>query len=504
MRYIRIFWMKRAYPTTDGSAEGIMGVSRIDLSSRTAGCSRRTLLEYGVAGSALFCAFPMIAPQAVHAAQPGGIAVGRPRTWLLASASELRPAPPAAPTRAELDELLRMQALRSAVTNDAIRRWNEGAGVLPWTAVALDLVKRTRRNPVQAGRGLALLHAAINDAVVAAFDAKEAYFRERPAVVEPAILQQGPITPGVSTFPSEQAAIAGAASTVLIYLFPEETIARLNALATDAASACLAAGANYRSDVAAGLALGRAVGQRAVTRGQTDGSDREWDGTRLHSGEGYWAPTPPRYIPRPLEPLAGSWRTWAVPNVAALRPLPPPSWGTPEWAAQLDAVRQAVAKRTQEQAKTTLFWAGNDGTVSPAGLWLQIARDMSKRDRLNTLQTAQAMAMTSIAIADAFICCWDAKYTYWSARPIQADITLDIQFPTPPFPSYTSGHATISGAAATVLGHIFPNDADDLDARAVEAKNSRLWAGFHYPIDNDVGLAQGRQIGRLVVETVTL
>jgi hypothetical protein len=62
-------------------------------------------------------------------------------------------------------------------------------------SIALDLVKRTRRNPIRAGRGLALLHAAINDAVVAAFDSKEAYFRERPAVVEPAILQQGPIAP---------------------------------------------------------------------------------------------------------------------------------------------------------------------------------------------------------------------------------------------------------------------------------------------------------------------
>jgi hypothetical protein len=114
-----------------------------------------------------------------------------------------------------LDELLRMQALRSAVTNAAIRRWSDGAGVLPWTTIALDLVKRSRRNPVRAGRALALLHAAINDAATAAYDAKEAYFRERPAVVEPAILQQGPITPGLSTFPSEQAAIAGAASTAL-------------------------------------------------------------------------------------------------------------------------------------------------------------------------------------------------------------------------------------------------------------------------------------------------
>lgn len=478
-----------------------MGV--IELSSRRARCSRRTLLRYGVAGSTLFYAFPLIASRAVHAAPPGGTAIARPHTWLLASANQLRPPPPAAPTRGELDELLRMQALRSAVTNAAIAHWNEGAGVLPWTTVALDLVKRTRRNPVRAGRALALLHAAINDAVVAAFDAKEAYFRERPAVVEPAILQQGPITPGLSTFPSEQAAIAGAASTVLIHLFPEETIERINARASDAANTCLQAGANYRSDVAAGLALGRAIGKYAVTRGEADGSNQEWDGKRVHTGEGYWAPTPPRYIPYPLEPMAGTWHTWAVPDVAALRPPPPPAWGTPAWLAELDAVRQATAKRTPEQATAALFWAGNDGTVSPAGIWLEIARDMIKRDRLNTLQTARVLALTSIAMADAFVCCWDAKYTYWSARPIQGDVTLDVLFPTPPFPSYTSGHATISGAAAAVLGGIFPSDAHDLDARAVEAKNSRLWAGFHYPIDNDVGLAHGRQIGRLVLERET-
>jgi PAP2 superfamily len=480
-----------------------MGVSGIGLSSSDARCSRRRLLEFGVAGSALFCGFPLIGPQAVHAAQSNAKAVARRHTWLLASANELRPPPPAAATRAELDELLRMQALRSAVTNAAIRRWSDGAGVLPWTAIALDLVKRSRRNPARAGRALALLHAAINDVVAAAFDAKQAYFRERPAVVEPAILQQGPITPGLSTFPSEQAAIAGAASTVLAYLFPEEPAERIVALGTDAANACLQAGANYRSDVAAGLALGRAVGERAVSRGKADGSDADWDGVPAHSGEGYWAPTPPRYIPEPLEPMAGTWKTWAVRDVAALRPPPPPAWGTPAWRAELDAVRQAVAGRTPQQAEAALFWAGNDGTVTPAGIWLEIARDLIKRDRLDTPQAARVLAMTSIAMADAFVCCWDAKYTYWSARPIQGDATLDVLFPTPPFPSYTSAHSTVSGAAAAALGVAFPSDAHDLVARAEEAKNSRLWAGFHYPIDNDVGLAHGRQIGRLVLERET-
>jgi membrane-associated phospholipid phosphatase len=441
-------------------------------------------------------------PLKINAAPFDQAAGARRYTWLLPAANALRPPSPAAPTRAEIDELLRMQALRSAVTNAAIRHWNDGAGVLPWTAIALDLVKRTRRNPIRAGRGLALLHAAISDAVVAAFDAKQAYFRERPAVVEPAILQQGPISPGVSTFPSEQAAIAGAASTVLIDLFPEETIERINAQASDAANTCLEAGANYRSDVAAGLALGRSIGQLAVTRGQADGSDLDWDGNRTHKGEGYWGPTPPRYIPYPLEPTAGSWRTWVVRDVAAIRPPPPPIWGSPAWRAELDAVRQATAQRTPEQAKAALFWAGNDGTVSPAGIWLEIARDLIKRDRLNTLQAANVLATTSVAVADAFICCWDAKYTYWSARPIQGDITLDVQFPTPPFPSYTSGHATISGAAATALGHAFPADADALLARAHEAKNSRLWAGFHFPIDNDVGLAHGQQVARLVIDAM--
>ena len=83
------------------------------------------------------------------------------------------------------------------------------------------------------------------------------------------------------------------------------------------------------------------------------------------------------------------------------------------------------------------------------------------------------------------------KYTYWTARPITADPTLDCLIPTPPFPSYTSGHSTISAAAATVLGHLFPDDAAALATRAEEAKDSRLWAGIHFPLDNEMGALGG-------------
>jgi membrane-associated phospholipid phosphatase len=112
---------------------------------------------------------------------------------------------------------------------------------------------------------------------------------------------------------------------------------------------------------------------------------------------------------------------------------------------------------------------------------------------------ARVLALTSVAMADGFICCWDAKYTYWTERPITADPSLDVLIPTPPFPSYTSGHSTISTAAATVLGYLFPADEADLTARAHEARSSRLWAGIHFPIDNEMGALGGGMIGRLVV-----
>jgi membrane-associated phospholipid phosphatase len=128
--------------------------------------------------------------------------------------------------------------------------------------------------------------------------------------------------------------------------------------------------------------------------------------------------------------------------------------------------------------------------------------DLILRDKLGTWSAANALAMMNVAIVDGFICCWDAKFTYWTARPITADPSLNVQIPTPPFPSYTSGHSTISAAAATVLAHVCPDDADTLIEQANEAKNSRLWAGIHFPIDNDMGATGGAQVGRLVVAAV--
>ncbi len=86
------------------------------------------------------------------------------------------------------------------------------------------------------------------------------------------------------------------------------------------------------------------------------------------------------------------------------------------------------------------------------------------------------------------------------ARPITADPDIKVLFPTPPHPSYPSGHASLSGAAAVTLAALFPDDEADLLGMAAEAAASRCWAGIHFPIDDDVGLATGHTVGYMVAE----
>jgi membrane-associated phospholipid phosphatase len=430
---------------------------------------------------------------------PNGIAdPGRWRTWLLGSGSVVRPIPPEAPTTAELDELRDLQARRMTGEVETVRRWNDVPSVLPWMKIALDLIKSGKPSAVRAGRVLSLLHTAMSDATVTALKAQAAARRPAPAAMIDGLT---PLVPpsGWFSYPSEHAAVAGAAAAVLTYLFPDVPAAEITQHEKHAVMSRLWAGANYRSDIEAGQALGRAVASFAVARGQTDGSDAVWDGRGQLTGEGYWKPTPPDFVETPTDPMAGSWRAWLMPRGDAARPTAPPV-GSPLWQSELGAVQDAVAHRTAKQEQAVHFWAGGAGTVTPGGLWLEIARDLIVRDELDLPHAARVLALTSVAIYDAFICCWDAKYAYWVARPITRDPSLDVLIPTPPFPSFTSGHSTISAAAATVLSHLFPDDAADLMAKAEEARQSRLWAGIHYPIDNEVGAAGGGIVGRLVVE----
>jgi membrane-associated phospholipid phosphatase len=452
-------------------------------------CTRRALL-----GSALALGTALAFPPTTSSETTTGLW----RTWLLTTGDELRPAAPAPPTPAELAELVELQRQGTAATLATTALWDDPAVVLPWTNLTLDLIRVHTPNPVRAARALALLHVALFDTLVATDDARRAFPRPGPAG-DGAIVSLGRTPESSSSFPSEHAAVAAAAAAVLVYLFPAEPAEALQPLADEAALSRLTAGRAFRSDLDAGQAIGRTVGERAVARGKADGSDASWDGSGRLTGDGFWEPTPPGFVQQPAEPLAGTWRTWILASGDQYRPPASPAYGSPAWEAELAGVQEAVTRRTPEQEAAVQFWAGGPGTVTPAGLWIEIARDLIVRDGLDAPHAARVLALVSVAMADGFICCWDAKYSYWTERPITADPSLNVLIPTPPFPSYTSGHATISTAAATVLGHLFPADEDALLERADEANRSRLWAGIHFPIDTEMGALGGGMIGRLVV-----
>lgn len=159
---------------------------------------------------------------------------------------------------------------------------------------------------------------------------------------------------------------------------------------------------------------------------------------------------------------------------------------------------------TDEQKRIADFWADGAGTVTPPGHWNRIALDLLAGAGWSTLRSARLLSALNTAQADAFIACWDAKYAYWSLRPVTAirrliDPNWLPYLVTPPFPSYVSGHSTTSAAASTVLGAFFPDRAAELRALAEQAAIARLYAGIHYRSDNEAGLALGRRVGAVAV-----
>lgn len=481
-----------------------MASTNLQPSSSSALFSRRTLLGSSLAAAALT---PLGSTRTVTAA-PGAkigpaVAVRQDassdpttwRTWVLASADELRPAAPLEPTAAEIDELLALQADRSDEAMTTIRRWTSRPAVLPWTEAGTAALDEFL-SPIRQYRANALLQAAMYDAVIAAYDAQDAYGRPAPSSFDERITPLDGVATDRPSFPSAEAAVAGAAAAVLAGVLPDAAPGRFTELADEAAVTLMHAGVAFRSDVEAGLALGRAVGERAVALAADDQPGSAWDGSGRLTGPGFWEPTGPAFVDPPVEPLAPFWRCWTLTSGDQFRPAAPPAFGAPGYQSQLGAVREAVARRTFEQARAANFW--QSGPASTA--WDNVAIDSIGRYGLDLPHAARALALTGIAIADAEVAAWDAKYAYWTARPITVAPELDILFDTPPFPSYPSAHAAVSNAAAVVLAHLFPNDQAGLLALASEAADSRAWGGIHFPIDNDAGQLLGRNVGYMVTE----
>jgi membrane-associated phospholipid phosphatase len=338
------------------------------------------------------------------------------------------------------------------------------------------------------------VHVAAYDALVAAWDAKYAYRRAAPADVD-ARVRALVDTRGVPSYPSEHAAVGEAVAAVLSYAFPGEDTLAFHALAREAGDARVAAGAAYPSDVTAGAALGRAVAARVIERARADGATASWTGA-VPVGEGLWRPTPNKFVRVPFDANAGAWRTWVLPNGTAYRPAPPPAVGSAAFARDLAELRALSTTRTLRQSDVARYWA----TDAPSVIWEKyMLRELADRG-VTPVRAARAQALASVAMYDAFVACWDAKFHYWMERPVTADSTLRTVFPTPPFPSYPSGHSTISSAAAEVFAELFPDAAGTYRDKAVEASLSRVYAGVHYRFDVEAGDSLGAKVGRAVVQ----
>ena len=424
-------------------------------------------------------------------------------TWV-ADGAALRPSPPpdatSAQTAREIDEIVRLQSAVTPELEAMIRRWDV-TPTAAWHQLALDrlgfywaLLPDVRAaTPARSARAFALLHVAMYDALVAVWDAKYAYGRRAPARADPRVRALVPLADEPS-YPSEHAAAAAAAAAVLAYLFPQEDTAGFHALERAAGDARVAAGAVYRSDVDAGYALGRAVASQVIAWARSDGSEAPWTGV-VPVGSALWRPTPPKFVETPFDPAAGSWRTWVIPSGDAFPLPPPPAPGSAAFTADLDELRRLSASRTAAQADVARYWASE----SPSARWEVFMEEEIERRQLGPVRAARALALGSVAAYDAMVACWNAKYAYWLLRPVSADPTIRTVFSTPPFPSYPSGHSTLSTAVSEVFAELFPDAAASYRATAEEASASRVLGGVHYRFDIVAGERLGLAVGAAVV-----
>ncbi len=259
-----------------------------------------------------------------------------------------------------------------------------------------------------------------------------------------------------------------------------------------------------------------------------------------------WQPTPPAYM-NGIEPHWEKIRPFAIDSAQQFKPVPPPEFSMEKDSKFYEEVMEVYEVRKSmigkgdksEEIAIAQFWDCNPYVsvtrghlmfatkkITPGAHWIGIAKIASRKSGADFAKTVYAYTKTSIAIADGFISCWDEKYRSNLIRPETVineylDDSWEPVLQTPPFPEYTSGHSVVSGAAAIALTDIFgDNFAFDDDTEVPyglpvrsftsfnqasdEAALSRMYGGIHYRAAIEVGIKQGRDLGKFIVDKLDM
>ncbi len=386
--------------------------------------------------------------------------------------------------------------------------------VLEWNQRAIDSTRLARNPPPLAAVLFATYHVAIFDAV----NGIDRHYH--------GWLVHDPAPAGANL----DAAVAGAAHTVQVALWSETTNPRNFQLAYEQALAGIPDGPGK----AAGLAWGRQVARRTLEWLAKSGYNKPIPGHYSSTEPGKWRETPSQFRPA-LLPFWGHVTPFVMTSPAQFRAPPPESLGSKAYAEELAFVarkgRRDNADRTEYQTLSTPFWNDDLGTATPPGHWNVVAQDIARRRHLSVVESARLFALLNMAEADAGISCWETKYYYNTWRPETALRELNAKLnphartdpdfipnmPSPPFPSYTSGHSTFSAAATRLMERFFGTDDIEfsvgsdalpgalrtfktLSAARIEAGMSRVWGGIHTMSDNLEAQKVGLEVGDWVFD----
>ena len=334
-----------------------------------------------------------------------------------------------------------------------------GNSITFWNKIVTEYGLENKLSPPRLARAYTLTHVAAHDALLEAKNFNQ--YRSTD---------------------SQEAIVSGAISEVLIYLFPEKSVA-IKDIALQTFEK------NMNDKTLTSFEFGQSVGKQVVSYAKNDGSDAVFSRT-IPTGDCKWRGT------NPLEPTAGQWKTMIISSGNEIQPLLPEPCDSEKYKEQIKEIVNASQNRTEEQIKIIHYW----GDTPPPTLWNNILSKQVQENKINLFDAARAYAYLNVGMYDAGVSTWNAKFTHWTERPFEIIPGFVSEIPTPNFPAYVSGHSAFSGSASIILSEIFPIEKKYFEDQAKEANMSRIWGGLHLRQDCDEGMALGNKVGSKVID----